>query len=91
MGSAEHYKVKKVQDAVKLFGSKFPSIDYEGEIQFDAAVSKKIERNKLTNSILNGNAKMTERHKSKSSDVRLLNRLVRHSGIWFANEGITPE
>ena len=51
-----YYKVKKVQDAVELFKNKFSNIDYEGEIQFDAAVDYSVSNKKIKNSKLNGNA-----------------------------------
>ena len=55
-GSAEHYKVKKVQDAVKLFNKKYPNINCEGEMQFDAAVNNSVANKKIENSRLNGDA-----------------------------------
>ena len=55
-GSAKHYKVKKVQDAALLFGQRFPSIDYDGEIQFDAAINSSVSNQKIKNSRLNGDA-----------------------------------
>ena len=55
-GSANHYKVKKVQDAVDLFSTKFNSIMHEGEIQFDAAVDKIISNKKYKASKLKGDA-----------------------------------
>ena len=55
-GSAEHYKVKRVKDAVKLFSKKYPDIIHEGEIQFDAAINKEVSNKKITNSVLNGEA-----------------------------------
>ena len=55
-GSAKHYKVKKVQDAALLFGQRFPSIDYDGEIQFDAAINSSVSNQKIKKSRLNGDA-----------------------------------
>ena len=55
-GSAKHYKVKKVQDAALLFGQKFPNIDYDGEIQFDAAINSSVSNQKIKKSRLNGDA-----------------------------------
>ena len=55
-GSAEHYKVKKVQRAVEIFRKKYPDIIHEGEIQFDVAVNKKISDSKVGNSLLKGDA-----------------------------------
>lgn len=55
-GSAKHYRVDRVQEAVNIFSKKFPNIQYEGEIQFDAAISEEISKNKNINSKLNGDA-----------------------------------
>ena len=55
-GSAEHYKVKKVQDAVELFNKKYPHINCEGEMQFDAAVNNSVANKKIENSRLDGDA-----------------------------------
>ena len=55
-GSASHYRVNKVKDAVEIFSKRFPNIEYEGEIQFDAAISQEISKNKNVNSKLKGDA-----------------------------------
>tara|TARA_B110000014_G_scaffold259969_1_gene248754 strand:+ start:338 stop:1249 length:912 start_codon:yes stop_codon:yes gene_type:complete len=55
-GSANHYRVDRVKEAVQIFSQKFPNIIHEGEIQFDAAVSENISKNKNINSNLDGNA-----------------------------------
>ncbi len=55
-GSADHYKVKRVKDAVKLFSKKYPDIIHEGEMQFDAAINEKVSNKKITESALNGDA-----------------------------------
>ena len=55
-GSADHYRVKIVKDAVELFSSKECKFDYEGEIQLDAAVNPEISKKKINNSKLKGNA-----------------------------------
>ena len=55
-GSAKHYRVDRVKEAVNIFSKKFPTIQYEGEIQFDAAISEEISKNKNINSKLNGDA-----------------------------------
>ena len=55
-GSAEHYKVKKVQKAVEIFGKKYPNIIHDGEMQFDAAIDFEVSNKKISNSILNGEA-----------------------------------
>jgi phosphate acetyltransferase len=46
-GSADHYKVKKVQQALKLFNEKYPHISSDGEIQFDVAINKDIYKKKV--------------------------------------------
>ena len=56
MGSAEHYRIKIVKDAVELFGKKTSEFDYEGEVQLDAAINPKISKEKISNSKLKGNA-----------------------------------
>jgi len=53
-GSADHYKVLKVQRAYDLFSKKYPDIKCDGEIQFDAAINSSISKRKK--SILNGTA-----------------------------------
>ena len=55
-GSSEHYRVKKVQDSVELFGKKYPEIIYEGEVQFDAAINPRIAKRKIKNSKIEGMA-----------------------------------
>ena len=55
-GSSNHYRVKRVQDSVELFGKKYPEIIHDGEIQFDAAIIPEISKRKMKNSILNGSA-----------------------------------
>ena len=56
MGSADHYKVKRVQEAVRKFGNKYPNIKHEGELQFDAAIDENVSNRKINNSLLNGTA-----------------------------------
>ena len=55
-GSAEHYRVENVRNAVNLFEKKNPSILNEGEIQLDAAIDPEISIKKNKNSKLKGNA-----------------------------------
>ena len=55
-GSANHYRVDRVKDAVNLFSKRNPDIISEGEIQFDAAINKSISNKKNKNSILKGEA-----------------------------------
>tara|TARA_Y100000389_G_scaffold118170_1_gene115353 strand:- start:21870 stop:22778 length:909 start_codon:yes stop_codon:yes gene_type:complete len=56
LGSAKHYKVTKVQDAVKLFSSRYDDVIHDGEMQFDAAVNPEISSIKMPNSKLFGDA-----------------------------------
>ena len=55
-GSADHYRVDKVREAVKIFSKRFTDIIHEGEIQFDAAISPEISLKKNMNSVLRGEA-----------------------------------
>ena len=55
-GSAEHYRVKRVSDAVTIFQKKFPNITSDGEIQIDAAIIPEINKIKSPDSPLNGMA-----------------------------------
>ena len=55
-GSASHYRVDKVKDAVDLFSKRNPDILHEGEIQFDAAISLSISKKKNPKSKLKGEA-----------------------------------
>ena len=55
-GSANHYRVDKVKDAVDLFSKRNPDILHEGEIQFDSAISSSISKKKNPKSKLKGQA-----------------------------------
>ena len=55
-GSAEHYRVQRIQEAVKLFGKKHHDILHDGELQFDAAISSEVSKLKDSSSKLNGEA-----------------------------------
>jgi len=55
-GSAEHYKIKKVQDAISIFKKQYPSIIHDGEMQFDAAINTQVAKNKNADEVLSGNA-----------------------------------
>ena len=55
-GSSNHYRVKKVQTSVDLFGEKYPTILHEGELQFDAAIDSQIAKKKNNNSMIEGKA-----------------------------------
>tara|TARA_B100000029_G_scaffold507612_2_gene592682 strand:+ start:2079 stop:2993 length:915 start_codon:yes stop_codon:yes gene_type:complete len=54
--SAEHYTIKKIQKAIKLFKKKHPNIICDGEIQFDAAINESVDLRKNNKSILRGKA-----------------------------------
>ena len=55
-GSADHYRVKNVQKAVDIFERKYHDIEFEGEIQADAALDSIVAEKKIKNSILKGDA-----------------------------------
>ena len=55
-GSSEHYRVERVQEAVKLFGKKYKDILHDGELQFDAAICPEVVKIKDSSSKLNGEA-----------------------------------
>lgn len=55
-GSAEHYRVERMREAVKLFGRKHANIVHDGELQFDAAVIPEVAKHKAPSSILKGKA-----------------------------------
>lgn len=55
-GSAEHYTIKKMKNAVSTFSKKYPDILCEGETQFDAAINESVSKKKNKNSLLNGQA-----------------------------------
>ena len=55
-GSAKHYRVEKVREAVKLFGKKYKNILHDGELQFDSAIDPEVAKLKDPSSKLNGNA-----------------------------------
>ncbi len=55
-GSAQHYTVDRVKDAVKIFSNKYSHILCEGDIQFDAAINKSVSMKKNSSSLLKGDA-----------------------------------
>ena len=55
-GSAEHYTIKRIQEASHIFSKKYPNILCEGEIQFDAAIDVSVAKRKNKDSLLNGQA-----------------------------------
>ncbi|WP_035767154.1 phosphate acetyltransferase [Butyrivibrio sp. NC2002] len=55
-GSAKSPSVTKMQNATRKAQEKFPEIPIDGELQFDAAVSPRVARNKTPNSPVAGHA-----------------------------------
>jgi phosphotransacetylase len=55
-GSASHYRVDRVREAVKIFGKKYPQIIHDGEVQVDAAIIPEVNKLKIPNSPINGEA-----------------------------------
>jgi len=55
-GSAEHYRVEKVKEAVKLFGRKHKDILHDGELQFDSAIVPEVAKVKAPSSEIKGQA-----------------------------------
>jgi len=55
-GSASHYRVDRVRDAVEIFAHKFPNIIHDGEVQVDAAIIPQINQKKIPGSPLEGKA-----------------------------------
>ena len=38
-GSANHYRIDRVREGVEIFGSQYPHIPHDGELQIDAAIN----------------------------------------------------
>ena len=55
-GSAEHYRVEKIKEAVKLFTRKHANILHDGELQFDSAIVPEVAKLKAPSSVIKGNA-----------------------------------
>jgi len=55
-GSAEHAKVEKVRNAVKLFKAKYPELKSDGEMQLDAAIVPEVGMKKAPGSMVAGKA-----------------------------------
>jgi len=55
-GSANHYRVDRVREAVSIFGKKYPHILHDGELQVDAAIVPEVSRQKIKSSSLSGEA-----------------------------------
>ena len=55
-GSASHYRVEKVRDAVKIFSRNYPQIIHDGEVQVDAAIIPEVNKLKVPGSPIEGGA-----------------------------------
>ena len=55
-GSANHYRVDKVKDATKIFNNQYPNIIHDGELQVDTALDPVINKMKVLNSPIKGDA-----------------------------------
>jgi len=55
-GSAKHYKIDKINNALKIFSKKYPNIIHDGELQFDAAINKEVAKLKKADKVLRGRA-----------------------------------
>lgn len=55
-GSAKHPRQKKMEEAYNLFKEKYPEIESEGELQFDAAIDESIGGKKAPGSSVPGRA-----------------------------------
>ncbi len=55
-GSASHYRVEKVRDAVEIFSRKYPQIIHDGEVQVDAAIIPEVNKLKVPGSPIEGGA-----------------------------------
>ena len=55
-GSADHYRVKRVTDAARIFSNKYGHISHDGELQFDVAVDQIVASRKTPESPIQGNA-----------------------------------
>ena len=55
-GSASHYRVKEVRDAVEMFSRKYPQIIHDGELQVDAAIIPEVNKLKVPGSPIEGGA-----------------------------------
>jgi len=55
-GSASHYRVDRVREAVEIFAHKYPNIIHDGEVQVDAAIVPQINQKKIPGSPIKGKA-----------------------------------
>ena len=56
MGSAHHFDVDKVVEAVKIAKNKYPQYKMDGELQLDAAIIPEVAASKAPNSEVAGQA-----------------------------------
>jgi len=55
-GSAQPQNLEKIKMAIQIVSNKAPSLQCDGEIQFDAAIDNAVAEKKGANNVLNGNA-----------------------------------
>jgi len=55
-GSASHYRVDRVREAVEIFSKNYPQIIHDGEIQVDAAIIPEVNKLKVPQSPIKGDA-----------------------------------
>ena len=55
-GSAKHYKVERMQEALRIFSKKYPNYIADGEMQFDAAINLDVAKKKNCDNILKADA-----------------------------------
>ncbi len=82
-GSAQHYKVSRVQNAVKLFSSKYKDIIHDGEMQFDVAINSEISKIKMPNSKLFGEANVFVFPDLNSANIayKITNQLANYQSL----------
>lgn len=56
LGSASHAKVSNIREAVTIAKAKRPDLEFDGELQFDAAFVPSVARRKAPNSVVAGHA-----------------------------------
>ena len=55
-GSANHYRIDRVKEAVEIFGRQYPHVSHDGELQIDAAIIPEISKLKAPDSSISGEA-----------------------------------
>ena len=55
-GSANHPRVDRVRQAVKMFKHEYPDVVCDGEMQVDAAIVPKVAKKKCPDSVIQGDA-----------------------------------